>query len=67
MRTFSAETPDPTVVEAALRSQKPAGIVMIYEVADGLTYDEIKASGKTYDQLTTEFPTSDSMKRAQTV
>lgn len=67
VRTFTAETPDPDLVEAALLSQKPAGLVLDYEVVDGLTWGEIKASGKTYGELTAEFPTSGLLKRAQTV
>lgn len=67
VRTFTAETPDGSKVLAALQAQKPAGLVMDYEIADGLTWDEIAASGKTYNELTADFPTSDALKFAQSI
>jgi hypothetical protein len=38
--TRTDETPDPAATEAALRSVKPAGIVLTFEVSDGVTWDE---------------------------
>lgn len=67
VRTFTAETPDSAKVLTALLSQKPAGLVMDFSVTSGLTYGDLKATGKTYHELTVEFPTSGDMKRAQTV
>lgn len=67
VRTFDSETPDPARVEAALLSEKPAGLVMEYLVTNGLTYDEIAATGKTYNELHDEFATSDQMKYAETI
>lgn len=67
VRTFTAETPDAAKVEAALLSEKPAGLVMDYVLSDGLTWDEIAASSLTYDELTELFPTSDAMKHALSI
>lgn len=38
--TRTDETPDAAATEAAIRSVKPAGIVLSYEVSDGVTWDE---------------------------
>lgn len=63
VRTFTAETPDPAAVAAALLADKPAGLTMTVEVAAGLSYDELgsryadsdamSATGATYDDLQT--------------
>lgn len=39
--TYTAETPDPAATEAAIRRQKPAGIVLIYEVVTAGTIDAL--------------------------
>lgn len=39
--TYTAQTPDPDAVEAALRAEKPAGLVLVYEVRDGATYAQL--------------------------
>lgn len=66
VRTFSTETTDAVAVLAALVAQKPAGLVMTYEVPHGMTYAELDAhfttyanmaaSGLTYDQLSNLVP-----------
>lgn len=39
VQTRPAETPDPTATEAALRRQKPAGIVLNFVVSDAISID----------------------------
>jgi tail protein P2 I len=56
--TRTAETPDPAVVEAAVRKQKPAGLILTYTVADGPTWPEptstwATATGTWADAMTT--------------
>lgn len=43
--TRTRETPDPAAVEAELRRQKPAGIVLTYRVVAGWDYQEMTATG----------------------
>lgn len=40
--TYAAETPDPARVLAAVAQEKPAGIVLQYSVAPGLTWDQLR-------------------------
>jgi hypothetical protein len=47
--TYTAETPDPARVRAALDEQKPAGLVLTYHVRDGQTYAQAQAAHATYD------------------
>lgn len=46
VKTYDAETPDPVATYKALLSQKPAGIVLDYQVIGGRTWDE---ATKTWD------------------
>lgn len=39
--SYSSETPDQARVLAALMSQKPAGIIMTYNVVDGVAWDDL--------------------------
>lgn len=41
VRTYLNETPDPAAVLAALMAQKPAGDILIYEVQEGISIDEL--------------------------
>lgn len=66
VRTYAAETPDSAAVLAALIAQKPAGIILTYEVASGMSYTQLdtayttytvmKATNLTYDQLKANLP-----------
>lgn len=47
--TFTAQTPDPVAVEAALTAQKPAGIVLHYDVLDGQDFEQLRSSYSTFD------------------
>lgn len=53
--TRTDETPDPDAVEAALLSQKPAGIVMTYSVVPGLAYAELDADYTDYGDVASSF------------
>ena len=56
--TLDDETPDPAAVEAALRRQKPAGIVLFYRVVTGWDYQELAAAGPDpYSALDDAYPT----------
>lgn len=53
--TLTAETPDPSATEAAIRSQKPAGLILTYAVVSGATWAsatgtwDAAAAGVTWD------------------
>lgn len=51
VRTYQAETPDPASTEATLRAEKPAGLVLAYEVTSGATYAQIDAAFGTYADM----------------
>jgi hypothetical protein len=53
--TLDSETPDPTLVLAALMAQKPGGIVLEYAHVAAATYAEIDAAYATYDEVRTTF------------
>jgi hypothetical protein len=55
--TRTAETPDPDAVERALRTQKPAGIVLTYLTTTGRTFAETTALGQTFATSETTWPT----------
>ena len=40
--TYRSQTPDPAATEAAIRAQKPGGIVLTYRSLDGQTYDQVR-------------------------
>jgi hypothetical protein len=58
--TRASETPDPAIVEAALRSVKPASLVLEYAAVDGTTWDEAisawNATAYTWDEAEDEIP-----------
>lgn len=41
LRTYLSETPNPQAVLAAVTALKPAGVVLIYEVQEGLEIDDL--------------------------
>lgn len=55
--TFADETPDPDAVESALRQQKPAGIVLNYQVVDGQIYEQLLENHPTYDDVLADYAT----------
>ncbi len=65
VRTYAVETPDPAATEAAIRAEVPAWMELtVYVAAAGIdydtlgsryaTYDDMTATGKTYDELSQE-------------
>lgn len=55
--TFDFETPDAAASERAAISQKPAGLILLYEALPGRTWDEVTAEGLTWSELMAERPT----------
>jgi hypothetical protein len=53
--TLTGETPDPAAVEAELRRQKPAGILLTYRVVTGWDYQQMTVEGGKYSALATRF------------
>jgi hypothetical protein len=51
VQTYVSETPDSAKVLAALISQKPAGIVMVYITTGGQTYQQLKTGHPLYSQV----------------
>lgn len=60
VQTYVSETPDQAATLAAILSQKPAGLVLTYEVLAGATWDQAlgtwDAQTLTWDQYTTVVP-----------
>lgn len=66
IRTIASETPDEELTRQAILQQKPAGIVLSYAAAVGITYidlendydtyDDIAATGLTYGELAETLP-----------
>lgn len=55
--TYTSETPDAAAVLAAIKSQKPAGIILTYTTSTGATYIVIRASYATYTAQRAAFTT----------
>jgi hypothetical protein len=51
VRTLLHETPDPDVTEAAILAQIPMGDVLIYEVVDGQSWQDVLDSGDGWDDV----------------
>lgn len=51
IRTIASETPDENLTRAAILAQKPAGIVLNYAAAVGITYIDLDADYETYTDL----------------
>lgn len=55
VQTYLAETPDAPGVEAEVRKQKPAGLILTHQVLGGATYGELSAEFATYPLLDAGF------------
>jgi hypothetical protein len=55
--TLSGETPDPAQVEAAIRSQKPGGIILTYRTFAAWDYQLMTEQGGTYAEQSATFTT----------
>jgi hypothetical protein len=57
VNTYTSETPDAAATKAALLSQKPAGIVLVYATVAASSYSAVSLSYATYTALGAAFPT----------
>jgi len=57
VQTYASQTPNSTVVQAALLSQKPAGIVMVYTVVTGQNYLQLRTAHSPYSATKSFYPT----------
>ena len=55
--TFTSETPNPTATEAAIRAQKPAGIVLNYETLDGQDFENLYLNHPDFQDVYTVYTT----------
>lgn len=55
--TFTDETPDSDVVEAALEAAKPAGLILVYTNVAGQTWGILKANEATWADVISTFST----------
>ena len=55
--TFTSETPDSTIVQAALTAAKPAGLNLTYTTVTGMVWAELEASYSTWSSVVSTFPT----------
>lgn len=55
--TRPAETPSPDLTLAAIKSQKPVGIVALHEVFDGITWDDLAGLAVTWADVASTFST----------
>jgi hypothetical protein len=62
--TIDAETPDANAVDRALRSQKPAGIILDYLDVEHVTYAELAAAYATYGDLEATSQTYEQIKES---
>jgi hypothetical protein len=62
--TYAPETPNPTAVQNALMSVKPAGIILHYQSLTGQLYSTVKANYATYTAVKTKYATYDDMRQA---
>jgi hypothetical protein len=53
--TFAPETPDAALVEAAILEQKPAGIILHYEVRDGMDWATLVADTPLWSDVVTDY------------
>lgn len=57
VRTYGTETPDAAAVNAALQAQKPAGLILVHQVAAGATYAELDTAFGTFADEKAAFAT----------
>lgn len=60
--TYTAETPNPTIVEAAIRSQKAGGIILTYVTASGPDLQFVKDNYATLQTIKDTFLTLGGLK-----
>lgn len=62
VRVLKWETPSETLVEAALLRQKPAGLVMTFEVIEGQQWNDVDAKFATWNAVKAEYANWDDMR-----
>lgn len=62
VQTYEIQTPDAAATEAAIRAQKPAGIVLIYDLLPGEPWQVVKDTFPTWQDVKDEFPTWDDLR-----
>lgn len=55
--TYLDETPDPVATEAAIRAQKPAGIVLLYQALTGQDFESLYENHPDFDSVYTTYTT----------
>lgn len=60
--TFTSETPDPTLTEAAARRAKAAGLVLQYLTEDGQDFEQVREDFATFADLAAGYATFDDMR-----
>lgn len=65
--TYASETPDPVASEAAIRAQKPAGIILTYTVAAGQDLQQLKNNYATLQLVKDHYATLAGIKADQPV
>lgn len=55
--TYQAETPNPAAVEAAIRAQKAAGVILTYVNAIGQDWQSVKDHYATWQDVKNHYPT----------
>lgn len=55
--TYTSETPYPTETEAAIRAQKPAGLILDYAVRDGQEWETVKENNATWQDVKDNYVT----------
>lgn len=63
VRTYASETPEPAMTEAAIRNEKPAGIILTYQVVTGAAYLDVSADFVTYNNLNASFASYEALAR----
>lgn len=62
MRTLTTETPDPTGTEFDIAEQKPGGLKLDYDTADGFTYDSLTIIYDTFGEVKDDYATYAALK-----
>lgn len=57
VHTFTSETADTAATEAAIRAQKPAGIILTYSAIDGSDFELVRLAYTTFADLTSAHST----------
>lgn len=62
VRTLVSETADPSATEAAIRSQKPGGIVLTYQTVTSQSWDDLIATHATWSDVSANYTSWDEVR-----